>query len=653
MTPRRKTLPALSPKAPAELRPLFAAMAEILETGEGVRGDKLDRKLTLRDLLDGGVARLRIAGNPLSGLLPGVAPPDLAVPPAPTGFAADGSFFGRVHLTWEPPHEQYRNHAHANIYRAETDNFANALLVGREGGMFYSDLVRDDVTSVSDPLSLPGYYYWVTFSSTADIEGPPNSPDGTFAQPLPDASYLLAQLSGALGATQLETSLRTRIDKIDTLSGPVTLSGSVAQLLSAEAAARATALSGLNATLSGSIATERDARIAGLAGANGYTDTKVSQESTARADGFSALATQIEQIEAGFGGDYTVGMAVEKQARIDGDTALASSVTSLTSYAQGTAADVANEQQARASADEALASDVTALYAATDTAQAGVYGEAQARIDGDSAISAVQRVIAAANSVGSAAYKVSSEVFVNENEAMASRVEELRVDIDNTEASIRSELVVLAAADTALASSINTVQTTVAGNTASIQQQASSINGLSAQHTLKLDVNGYVSGFGAYNDGSSADFAVLADRFWIARPGAPASAVKPFTVINGAVYMDSAFIRDASIQEGKLGPITFGKIFDASGSPVTTVAGKLRADMLDVDSLRVGDANISGVIQSSAVNSVGQRRWVLDKNSGLTLNGSGAGGRMEIRDTVIKVFDSSGRLRVQIGDLNA
>ncbi|MDH0100124.1 DUF1983 domain-containing protein [Stutzerimonas stutzeri] len=443
MTPRRKTLPALSPKAPPELRPLFAAMAEILETGEGVRGDKLDRKLTLRDLLDGGLAKLRVPGNPDGGLTQPDGPQDMTVPPRPTGFAADGSFFGMIHLTWERPQEIYNNHALTNIYRSEEDNFATAQIIGREPGMFYSDVVRDDATVVDDPLSLPGYYYWITFSSTSGVEGAPNSPNGTFAQPLPDAAYLLGQLSGQLGESQLEQDLRARIDLIDGIAP-----GSV------------------------------NARIAN-----------------------------------------------ERTERVEGDKATAQLVTTL--------------------------------------------------------------------------------------------------------------------------------QTTVSGNTASIQQQATSINGLSAQFTLKTDVNGYVAGFGAYNDGKTADFAVLADRFWIARPGAPSSAVKPFMVINGMVYIDSAFIRDASIQEGKLGPITFGKLFDSAGRPVTTLAGKLRADMLDVDSLRVGDANIAGVIQSSAVNSLGQRRWILDKNGGLTLNGSSSTGRMEVRDNVIKVFDSTGRLRVQLGDLTA
>lgn len=180
--------------------------------------------------------------------------------------------------------------------------------------------------------------------------------------------------------------------------------------------------------------------------------------------------------------------------------------------------------------------------------------------------------------------------------------------------------------------------------------QGKAITRLSAQFTLRLNVNGYVSGFGAYNDGKVSDFAVVADNFWIAAPNSTGK-VKPFIVENGVVYIDTARIRDASIQQGKLGPISFGKIIDSAGNPVTTLAGKLRADAIDVESLQVTDANIAGVLKSNAKAANGQPRWMLDKNGGMTLNGSGTQGRMEIRDTVIKVFDSVGRLRVQLGDL--
>lgn len=174
---------------------------------------------------------------------------------------------------------------------------------------------------------------------------------------------------------------------------------------------------------------------------------------------------------------------------------------------------------------------------------------------------------------------------------------------------------------------------------------------LENSYFVKLDVSGYASGFGMYNNGQSADFAVMADRFWVGMPGA--GRAKPFMVVNGVTYIDSAMIREASIQQGQLGPIGFGKIVGGDGKPVTTLAGKLRADAIDVESLRVTDANISGVIRSTQVASNGQPRWMLDKNGGLTMNGSSTGGRMEMRELFIKVFDANGVKRVQLGDLNA
>jgi hypothetical protein len=183
------------------------------------------------------------------------------------------------------------------------------------------------------------------------------------------------------------------------------------------------------------------------------------------------------------------------------------------------------------------------------------------------------------------------------------------------------------------------------------QEFKGKVASIAASYVVKLDPTGaYAAGFGLYNSGGTSEFAVMASRFSVGEPGS--GKRRPFIISNGVTYIDTAMIREASIQSGQLGPIGFGKIVGADGQPVVTVAGKLKASAIDVESLRVTDANIEGVLRSGAVASNGQPRWMLDKAGGMTLNGSGAGGRMEIRDTVIKVFDSAGRLRVQLGDLS-
>lgn len=208
---RRKTLPQISPKIAAELKPLVTAMKEIMETGEGVRGDPLDRKVTLRDLVDGGIVKIKggLSLNNPGSLEPSPPPPNLSVPPQPTGFNAIGGFDGRIDLTWDIPGSLYSNHAYTNIYRAEEDNFANAILVGREAGAFYTDIVRDDV--VPTP-----YYYWISFTSTSDIEGPLNATAGTLAQAL-DIDWIVSELNGKISESELANELLTPIQSIPTI----------------------------------------------------------------------------------------------------------------------------------------------------------------------------------------------------------------------------------------------------------------------------------------------------------------------------------------------------------------------------------------------------------------------------------------------------
>ncbi|AKI27025.1 tail protein [Moraxella phage Mcat2] len=69
-----------------------------------------------------------------------------------------------------------------------------------------------------------------------------------------------------------------------------------------------------------------------------------------------------------------------------------------------------------------------------------------------------------------------------------------------------------------LAERINTVQTTLNGQTASIQQHAQSLNGLLAQWTLKVQSGGVVSGIGLASNNGVSDFAVIADKFYVASP---------------------------------------------------------------------------------------------------------------------------------------
>lgn len=129
-------------------------------------------------------------------------------------------------------------------------------------------------------------------------------------------------------------------------------------------------------------------------------------------------------------------------------------------------------------------------------------------------------------------------------------------------ATIKTELTATTSKTNATANQVTTIQTTVNGHTSSIQTQQTSINGLSAQSVLTLDVNGYVTGVGSYNDGKKGSFAIRADEFWIASPDNK-SKVRPLvyypssTTINGVtvpsgLYLDGNLLATGTITGDKI-----------------------------------------------------------------------------------------------------
>lgn len=81
----------------------------------------------------------------------------------------------------------------------------------------------------------------------------------------------------------------------------------------------------------------------------------------------------------------------------------------------------------------------------------------------------------------------------------------------------------------AMAQTISTIQATVGENTAAIQSEsevrANSDAELFAQYTLRLDVNGHISGFGLASDKDASQFIVRADVFSIVSPTGNNSAL--------------------------------------------------------------------------------------------------------------------------------
>ena len=171
----------------------------------GQRGDKLNRAITFRDLLEKGILQWSdIAsadnGDPETGTEPTTPPPDSSIPPAPTGLEANGAF-ETVILSWDDPYAAYNNHAVTEIWRNDKDNLANAILVGGVDGRVFSDTVGSGTT----------HYYWIRWVSRDDVKGPFNSAEGTRADTAYNVDYLRDQLVGAIQSSELHGSLRSTI----------------------------------------------------------------------------------------------------------------------------------------------------------------------------------------------------------------------------------------------------------------------------------------------------------------------------------------------------------------------------------------------------------------------------------------------------------
>lgn len=167
----RKDLP--SPSAPN----FSQRMRETMMTYLGKQGDPLDRGLTLRDLIESGIIKLKQGfgpGGSGSGALPldpgsAVYVQDLTPPPAPTGFSASASIVNVLFETDAPKFRVGNGHLKTVIYGisyAEGDDlptFADAVKVTEFPG------------NVSGHPLDPGskWRYWATWVTRDGVEGQP------------------------------------------------------------------------------------------------------------------------------------------------------------------------------------------------------------------------------------------------------------------------------------------------------------------------------------------------------------------------------------------------------------------------------------------------------------------------------------------------
>lgn len=206
----------------------------------------------------------------------------------------------------------------------------------------------------------------------------------------------------------------------------------------------------------------------------------------------------------------------------------------------------------------------------SSTAEQWTYAKSVAR--DNYALSQKTELVSAKVDVNDAKYTREITTLATDTEAITKDVQQISAKTADNAALIRDESIARSDQYSALSQRTNTLQTTATDannrsktNYASIQQQFQSINGLYAQYTLKVDVNGRISGFGLASSNVASAFAINADRFYIVSPDDPnygdlgfvynaGTSADPETgvVMPKGLYLKAAFIKEASISTLKI-----------------------------------------------------------------------------------------------------
>ena len=337
-----------------------------------------------------------------------------------------------------------------------------------------------------------------------------------------------------------------------------------------------------------------------------------------RADENEAVVTSISAIQAEVA-DNTAAIVSEQTARADGDSANATAISALDVRVGATetgvsdnAAAIASESTARADADSALTTQFNGLSTSVGTAQTDIASlqEGQSTLEAATTRSLDAQIAQLAGALAGAFTEI--ETRADENEVTATRIDQLSVNLQDNYATITTVAEVSVAAsdaqstaDDAATAASNAQSTANSAATAASNAQgtadgaalaatnaqgtadgaataasnaqgtadsaASAASGaqgtaddaltrVTAMYGVRLDVNGYVSGFGLSNDGATSEFAILADSFKVARPG-QGGPVGLFSIDgSGNVVMQNAIIAGALIQELTADKITAGTI---------------------------------------------------------------------------------------------
>ena len=604
-------LPALPPNVDPQLKPILHAIKEALEVQVGHRGEQLDKAVTFRDLTESGMAGFRFDNNTGGHLLPITNPGDQSTPPIPHSLAANGTFT-KVLLSWSGGFA-HPLVAATEVFRNTTDDLLTATFIGATSAHIYVDTVEPGTT----------HYYWVRFRSPASVLSAFNATDGTSATTNIKVSDLISDLSDALDQSHLSTVLSTKIDTI-------AINGTS---ISTEVSNRIAAVSAENTARVAAISAEILARSTGDGTLQGNIDTVSTTVATqgtnitGNADAVSALVIRVTDNEGDITSNATDITALETTVN-HGTTGVAASASGLnvletTVSTQGTAitsnatditalettvnngttgvsatasglSTLSTTVSTQGTATTTNATDITALETTVNHGTTGVAATASGLSSLTTTVS-TQGTATTTNATDITALETTVNHGTTGVAATASGLSTLNTTVSTQGTTLSSQ-----------ASSITSLNTTVGENSASITDHTASINGISAEKYVKIDVNGNVTGYGLAATATSSEFAVNAGVFRIA--DLSNNKVTPFTVITGAglvVESDANGTQHTNQTKAwQLANHPTGRWFAPGTYINSAMIAEASIDVAKIHNLTVDMAQVTGVLTAAQVSAI-------------------------------------------------
>lgn len=176
--------------------------------------------------------------------------------------------------------------------------------------------------------------------------------------------------------------------------------------------------------------------------------------------------------------------------------------------------------------------------------------------------------------------RVEQVVRKSENEVFVGQLSSFEATLNNTQAAVNNEIIARTNGDSALASDITDLTTTVNGNTAQILLLANSVDGIEARWGVAINLQGQVTGL-VQLDGSASgsNFTIVADKLMVAHPDVNGGDPVPVltlqevggddvlalngTLIANAIVAGTVTVNELSAITANLGTVTAGLIRDA------------------------------------------------------------------------------------------